>query len=452
MVQRKIKATNSLLFFFMSYFSILALPIYPTSGDWTCNAGRVLRNQTLSAGIQSGQFKKAGNVKDVTECIRYCCDEEQCDVALMAKGNCYLVSCNNKFLCRPVPAQSTDLSPQISYVTHTKLKTKTLPDLQTFLSNQEYLNHSQNYGESLERKLRDKPTLMFRLKAMTEDGQDQKRVVINKQDTSDKKAETFFRQQGTPSAVASIVNIENCYPAQIHTSVSLRYGPDSGDFYDYGQIGDMRQCVDLCCKDKLCDVSFMVGTTCYTVSCYTLEKCQMIPASKKAKLTSQLAYVIKKTDVARKQKLTISRKHENFLEVERHKQKSQPWKFDRDRDGHFQDNNIKNTVLDEPNIPASLTKHCRHNNIMKNHALIGGQKAGVYTFRGLTPGFNSCLKLCCADLFCDAAFLLGKRCYSVQCYKNGKCASRLATSSKLQSTLAFIEREDQLDISESKIF
>ncbi|XP_057304779.1 uncharacterized protein LOC130641823 isoform X2 [Hydractinia symbiolongicarpus] len=457
---------------FITLFNLFqASPLYPRSGDWTCNAGRVLRDQTLNAGIEAGQFKKVGTVKDISQCIQFCCNEVRCNVAFMAKGICYLVSCNNQFLCRPVPAKSVNLNPQLAYVTHHKLRLKdtNTQALKTFMKSPPsqtlplaYRITPHFYKDvSAQERTFINPLVrqQFKLpRATIRNKSGDKRVIIQKDSQKDQtsKAELFFSEQNNllTAKPPVIVKSDKCFPARIFTSVSLKYGPDSGDFYDYGKIGDMRQCVDLCCKDKLCDVSFMVEKTCYTVSCYSFEKCQMIPASRQATLPSQLAYVIKKRDIAGKEKLKISKKHENLLQMQRDQERYLSWKFDRDRQRLYEKTAKKESNEkqdgEEPNVPDSLTRHCQHNKVMKNHVLIGGQKAGIYTFRGLTPGFHACLSLCCADLFCDAAFLLGKRCYSVQCYKNGKCASRAVKAGRLQSMLAFVERPDVLDISEKR--
>ena len=370
----------------------------------------------------------------------------------MAKSNCYLVSCNNEALCQPVPAQSTDLSPSLSFVQHKKENQKKLilPELHTFLTEPERpLSRLHSH-----RKLKDHLYPFDK----TFDAYGNKHVRGPALHSAIVSLEPSASLQGHLNDTSNQkVIADGCYPSTIYRSVSLLYGPDSGDFFDYGKIGDMRQCVNLCCKDKQCNVAFMVDTTCYTVSCYTFEKCVMVPASKTAKLTSLLAYVIKKTDIDRKEKLKISKQHELFLiekrkesEQQRKESKQQNWSVHKNIDSHFSASN-EISLIEEPNVPEGLTQKCRHNRVMSNHAMVEGQKAGVYTFRGVTPGFNACLDLCCADLFCDAAFLLGKRCYSIQCYKDKKCTSKPVKSKSIHSTLVFLERNDDgLDASESK--
>ena len=215
------------------------------------------------------------------------------------------------------------------------------------------------------------------------------------------------------------------------------------------------------------------------VSCYTFEKCQLVPSSVHAELPTQLAYVIKKKDFESQRKLKLSQKQENILQMQKDQENYLNWKFShhepklpsklKDKSSSSLNTKYKKPKLlkvskeilvtdvqtkqnsdQDPNVPEILTKNCVHNTIMKNHALDGGQRAGIYTFRGFTPGFKACLNLCCADQFCDAAFMVGKRCYSVQCYKNGKCSSKMSKSKHLQSMLAFIERQNTADISESK--
>ena len=295
-------------------------------------------------------------------------------------------------------------------------------------------------------KLRDK----LRSYAESLQSTNGRKSVIGTGDSSD--AEVSVRSQG-------------CYQAKVHKGVSLKYGTHSGEFYDYGEIGDMRMCVDLCCKDKKCDVAFMVGRTCYTISCSSFDFCQMVPSTKSQSLLTQLAYVIKQHDTGGEEKLFMSKYHEKLLAephlLQKHKKKrlkssnqlpaSSAVSFNEHRDIEVGTPKSDIFALDDPNVPTKFTKGCRGNRILKDYGLIGGQRAGVYILRGITPDFDSCIGLCCAEMMCDAAFLLGKRCFSVQCFRNGACAGRPATSHGLRSKLAFVERKDD-DIGESKLF
>lgn len=428
------------------------------------------------------------------QCIVLCCEERKCDVAFRVKGTCYLVNCKNTYLCQPVVALNPSLTPEISYVAHNPpQKQNNEPKLPSFptatiysppptklikkppkskqnTNNKEqtpkqYQQQKHNSGNSkLPTTLRvhtshhklsplspHKPK--FHLASMNSQQNGDKRVTIHQKITKkpivkpifffDQQKHKISKQQQQHRKLSHHTLIDDgiaangCYPTKIHNSVSLQYGPDAGEFYDYGNIGKMEECVDLCCEDKQCDVAFMVGETCYTVSCYVFEKCRMIPASKHAKLTSKLAYVIKKSDKEKDNKLRTAKRHEMHLHEQLVKEKELEQK-------------LLLATQPDSNIPLSLTKTCKYSTLKRDHTLIGGSKAGIFNYRGKTPGFQACLDLCCTDTFCDAALLLGRKCYSVQCYKNNSCESKEVRVGKLHSILAFIKRGDDVDVNESK--
>lgn len=424
-------------------------------------------------------------MKDLIQCIVLCCEEKKCDVAFRVKEICYLVDCKNTYLCQPVLSLNADLTPEISYVTHNLLQKKQNNELKnpfitatltnnfrqlkwtkkpnskdTMLKRNRNLKKSPTFRLSTsQHKLQGKqPALThkpkFRLASMNSEQNGAKRVTINQQVSRKPiwKPVFFFDQQKHKISKQQqqqqrqlkfrqeMDDDRSCYPTKIHSSVSLQYGPDSGDFYDYGEIGNAEECIDLCCEDKQCDVAFMIGKTCYTVSCITFQKCRMVPASKNAKLTSKLAYVVKKSDKEKDTKLNIVRQHEVYLRQQLAKEKE------------LQERLLLASMPEaDSNIPESLTKSCKYSTIKKDHTLVGGSKAGIFNYRGKTPGFQACLDLCCTDLFCDAAFLLGRKCYSVQCYRNNSCEGKPVKTGNLHSILAFVDRPDDFDINESKL-
>ena len=80
-----------------------------------CDFSNVLHEVVLRGGSQSGKFKYLIEVESMDTCIRECCRHKVCDLALMLKDNCFLVSCHNEMLCDPIPSRSSDYHPQIAY-------------------------------------------------------------------------------------------------------------------------------------------------------------------------------------------------------------------------------------------------------------------------------------------------------------------------------------------------
>ena len=80
-----------------------------------CDFSNVLHEVVLRGGSQSGKFKYLIEVDSMDTCIRECCRHKVCDLALMLKDNCFLVSCHNEMLCDPIPSRASDYHPQIAY-------------------------------------------------------------------------------------------------------------------------------------------------------------------------------------------------------------------------------------------------------------------------------------------------------------------------------------------------
>ncbi|KAJ7382508.1 hypothetical protein OS493_034671 [Desmophyllum pertusum] len=80
-----------------------------------CDFSNVLNEVVLRGGSQSGKFKYLTEVEDMNTCIRECCRHKVCDLALMLKDNCFLVSCHNEMLCDPIQSRTSDYHPQIAY-------------------------------------------------------------------------------------------------------------------------------------------------------------------------------------------------------------------------------------------------------------------------------------------------------------------------------------------------
>lgn len=80
-----------------------------------CDFSNVLHEVVLRGGSQSGKFKYLIEVENMDTCIKECCRHKVCDLALMLKDNCFLVSCHNEMLCDPIASRSSDYHPQMAY-------------------------------------------------------------------------------------------------------------------------------------------------------------------------------------------------------------------------------------------------------------------------------------------------------------------------------------------------
>lgn len=85
-------------------------------------------------------------------------------------------------------------------------------------------------------------------------------------------------EKGENAQVLDTVKLPTCTHLDIKHDVTLRGGIKSGNFTKLGYLRDMQTCVDACCQDQKCDVAFMPGHVCYSVSCFSEKLCESIPA------------------------------------------------------------------------------------------------------------------------------------------------------------------------------
>lgn len=85
----------------------------------SCHYGHVYYNYSLLYGRKAGNFTEQGEVENMSECLRICCKETSCKIALMLEQNCYSVSCRGKF-CQTVPVNPLQFKPRIAHVIRPK--------------------------------------------------------------------------------------------------------------------------------------------------------------------------------------------------------------------------------------------------------------------------------------------------------------------------------------------
>ena len=64
---------------------------------------------------------------------------------------------------------------------------------------------------------------------------------------------------------------------------------------------------------------------------------------------------------------------------------------------------------------------CKNSHIFYNSTLRGGYNAGNFTDFGKVANMSACIRLCCGDKECHAAFMLESNCYAVSCGEEDLC-------------------------------
>ena len=118
-----------LLQFILSFFSALSQELKakvdykPTETDGNktskCNSdlwdGETRHNMTLVGGIGAGDFTDHGQTDSIEECMGYCCENKECDLAFMIDKDCYGVKCKEPSMCKTRPARPTKYRPIIAF-------------------------------------------------------------------------------------------------------------------------------------------------------------------------------------------------------------------------------------------------------------------------------------------------------------------------------------------------
>eukprot|EP00794_Sanderia_malayensis_P017840 gene17840-19621_t len=83
-----------------------------------CKRGATIRGATLKGGVLAGDFQTVGIVNNQQQCVKSCCGNRRCDVALMLGKECFNVRCYSENLCGLAPATAlfADVTPVITYV------------------------------------------------------------------------------------------------------------------------------------------------------------------------------------------------------------------------------------------------------------------------------------------------------------------------------------------------
>ena len=76
----------------------------------------------------------------------------------------------------------------------------------------------------------------------------------------------------------TILKTSSCSASKIYPNVTLLGGIKSGNFTSLGKTKNMQECIGRSCDLGRGDMAFMLGSYCYSVSCYSDRVCQTIPA------------------------------------------------------------------------------------------------------------------------------------------------------------------------------
>lgn len=207
--------------------------------------------------------------------------------------------------------------------------------------------------------------------------------------------------------VIDTVKLPTCTHLDQKDNVTLRGGIKAGKFTKHGVVKDMKTCIDACCQDETCDVSFMPGNTCYTVNCYSEALCDAIPATPSHISPGgvQISHIIRgggKGD---------------------------------DVDEFRKKNGVNRNSL--PNGDK-----CLYSRVAYNHSIVGGKQAGEVIDLGKFIDIHDCADKCCQHENCEVAQVMGNKCYAVDCYTKDLCKSKVGSVTDSPTMLVYMNKRN----------
>ena len=204
-----------------------------------CISSITAHNVTLRGGLHAGKFTDAGRVNGSYICTELCCKSDECDVAFFAFHRCFLVKCFDEYLCTSTPSLLPNFKPTVVHVYHHHFKPTPKP------------------ATTL-------PPINDVLKEIEDETQTKSKKNRNK----------------------------TCAHSEVYEEVTLRMGYKAGNFTPHGKVNSTSQCVDYCCSQPHCDLTFMFLNNCFTVSCISGYACEIVPA-RQSRFKPKVVYFVK---------------------------------------------------------------------------------------------------------------------------------------------------------------
>ena len=215
-----------------------------------CNSNFTFyRNQRLKGSFRSGLFSLRGVVSNIEDCVKACCQLDNCNVAYIRETLCFTIQCSNTALCVPVANKS--------------------PKDQSMLIFLKRKSGTRNFFDESEITLSDPDSELFPAvsawNSKPEPGPGPRPGIQNK-----------VKLKTTPHS-NTYVNSARCQRSNILYGHMLKGKWEAGDYIKRESAKSINECRNLCCKWSECHVALFV-TDCYNVKCKSRENCIPVPS------------------------------------------------------------------------------------------------------------------------------------------------------------------------------
>ena len=390
---------------------------------------------TFRGGLEAGVFTERGRVQTMETCVEVCYNHSSCHVAFMVGNTCYSIQCYSQKTCEVLPVDTTVISTRVVY-------------------------------------LKDR---MLRLPYSI---------------TSHPTASSLVRE--------SNFTIMNCAKnITVLKNMTFLAGMSAGNYTDYGTVDSIQACSNICCSKKVCDAAFMILNNCFTIDCISDKACHAIP-SKSHQVNTSIVYF---RETLSKKRFQLQPKKVSMMKDQRPCALGRGVLKSVTLNGGISAGNFTaHGIVDE--FSSCVDKCCGSENCdvafmierncysvkcaenkrlclpivarttkfktimaLKNRAYFGnvtfpdtselkcvqagptqygltfrrGIKAGNFTGHGKVKNMSRCIQHCCSSS-CDAAFMIGKNCYSVACSSRKDCDTVVGKKVNFTTAIAFVNR------------
>lgn len=240
-----------------------------------CVPGIRVANVTINAGVGAGQVVQYRNISTIDQCVSQCCSTPKCNTAFLVQSTCYVIGCVVKDFCKVRPPPSEHFISEVVYVNRSG--EVLFGDPQHALMLPPKVNAAQRYKPLLDATKNS--THMVNLKLnQTENHTNGHKGVTKEQKSSTEKHKGAQKEKVVYNLTKTFTTETECRVETIKTDVRLAGDLSAGEFVDHGVVRGIKSCIIKCCRDPLCNVTYMIGKKCFAVRCRSAELCRTIPS------------------------------------------------------------------------------------------------------------------------------------------------------------------------------
>ncbi len=246
-----------------------------------CLPGIRVTNVTINAGVGAGQVVQYRNISKIDQCVSQCCSMPKCNTAFLVQNTCYVIACVIKDFCKVRPPPNENFLSEVVYVNRSGKMLFNDPQSALALPSK-FVSQTHKTAVDVHTMKNTTYTSNVKLKQPQNDSKEHKDGI--------KGNKGVQKQRRLHNLTKTYTTETECRVESIQTDVRLAGELNAGVFVDHGVVRGIKSCIIKCCRDPLCNVTYMIGKKCFAVRCHNAELCKTVPGLPKA-LSPTIAFV-----------------------------------------------------------------------------------------------------------------------------------------------------------------